>query len=721
MSTRSEPQGDEDTAYHAIFEASSDGLVVSDAETGIVLAANPAFCRMHGYDDMVGLHPTTFIHPNSHHLFEAYVHAIRNGLEFRTRAQDVRRDGTTFDVEVLGRGFVFEGRFALLGFVRDMTEQVLADQNLEDRVVERTREIDRRRQVAEALSELLSVVNSRRALDDMLSAIVAQAARLLGSDAESLYLVDESDPGLLRLQASRNIPSYAEPMTVATGTPVMGLAAERRRPVVAVDLPALVSGPFATSVDKQIADRGTYLEVVSRGPHATVQPARENGRVLSEHFCSLVAVPLMARQTAHGALMLAYRSRHVPTVDELELIAAFAGQAGLAIENARLHSQSEQQRRELEALYEADAALHKSLRLQDVLNALVDAARDLLRVDGVGLWGMDAERGDRIVPLASRGLSDEYLLATTRLNDEAGVLEFWQAHDALFIEDVESDPSLPSTQREQLVREGYRALLTMQIRVGAEPFGRFTVGRRTPHRFSEQEQRLLSALAQRAGLAIQNARLYEQAQQAATLEERQRLARELHDAVTQTLFSTALIADVLPQLWDLDAAEARARLMDLRRLTRGAMAEMRTLLVELRPDALTDLSLGELFRQLVEATAGRTRLEVSSRVEGPVRRLPPRVHIALYRLAQEALNNIVKHSQAVHASVELTFTDDGVQLRVTDDGCGFVSEGADIPPGHFGLGIMRERAAAIGAQLRIISEPGAGTVVEVTWNLNADV
>ena len=195
-SSRPENHTDEESAYRAIFEASSDGLVISDADTGIVLAANPAFCRMHGYDQMVGLHPTVFIHPDSYHLFDAYVRAIRNGLEFRTRAQDVRRDGTIFDVEVVGRGFVYQGQFALLGVVRDMTEHVRAYHDLEERVAERTREIERRREVAEALSELLSVVNSRRALDDMLSAIMGQAARLLDSDAEALYLVDEANPAL---------------------------------------------------------------------------------------------------------------------------------------------------------------------------------------------------------------------------------------------------------------------------------------------------------------------------------------------------------------------------------------------------------------------------------------------------------------------------------------------------------------------------------------------
>ncbi|MBV9355077.1 MAG: diguanylate cyclase, partial [Chloroflexi bacterium] len=172
-----------------------------------------------------------------------------------------------------------------------------------------------------------------------------------------------------------------------------------------------------------------------------------------------------------------------------------------------------------------------------------------------------------------------------------------------------------------------RASLGAIIRIGDQTFGLFSVGFREPRSFGEREQRLVSALGQRAGLAIQNARLYEQAQQAATLEERQRLARELHDAVTQTLFSTALIAEVLPELWDLAPEEGRQRLAELRRLTRGALAEMRTLLVELRPGALTELPLGDLLRQLAEATVGRTRLEVTARVEGQARPLPAAVQV----------------------------------------------------------------------------------------------
>jgi signal transduction histidine kinase len=207
-------------------------------------------------------------------------------------------------------------------------------------------------------------------------------------------------------------------------------------------------------------------------------------------------------------------------------------------------------------------------------------------------------------------------------------------------------------------------------------------------------------------------RLYEQEKQTALLEERQRLARELHDAVTQTLFSSSLIADVLPRLWERDPAEARRRLDELRELTRGALAEMRTLLYELRPTALTETPLGDLLRPLVEATIGRARLPVSLTVEGQ-RPLPPDVQVALYRVAQEALNNVAKHARAGHADVSLVFRASDVELRVCDDGQGF--DPSRRPPGHLGVGIMGERAAAVGAGLAVASGPGQGTRVTVTW------
>jgi two-component system nitrate/nitrite sensor histidine kinase NarX len=144
---------------------------------------------------------------------------------------------------------------------------------------------------------------------------------------------------------------------------------------------------------------------------------------------------------------------------------------------------------------------------------------------------------------------------------------------------------------------------------------------------------------------------------------------------------------------------------------------MRTLLVELRPGSLTELPLGDLLRQLAEAAAGRTRLEVTTSIQGTPRRLPPPVQMALYRIAQEALNNSVKHAGARQAMLSLDYASDGgVRLHLADDGRGFDPDPRAVPAGHLGLSIMRERADAIGAQFQLQSQPGGGTAIEVSWH-----
>ncbi|RME59963.1 MAG: sensor histidine kinase, partial [Caldilineae bacterium] len=220
------------------------------------------------------------------------------------------------------------------------------------------------------------------------------------------------------------------------------------------------------------------------------------------------------------------------------------------------------------------------------------------------------------------------------------------------------------------------------------------------------------AFADQAALAIENARLREQVRRSAVAEERNRLARELHDAVTQTLFSTSLIAEVLPRLWARKPEEALERLAELRELTRGALAEMRTLLLELRPTALTEASLGDLLHQLADAITGRARIPVSVTVQGESV-LPPDVQIAFYRIAQEALNNVAKHARASQAALTLTLGPDLVTLQVEDNGCGFDPD--QIPPTSLGLGIMRERAQAIGADLHVQSQPNVGTTIVALW------
>jgi len=230
--------------------------------------------------------------------------------------------------------------------------------------------------------------------------------------------------------------------------------------------------------------------------------------------------------------------------------------------------------------------------------------------------------------------------------------------------------------------------------------------------FSMTHAERLAAFAKQTTIAIQNARLYEKAQALAMLEERHRLARDLHDAVSQTLFSASVIAESLPRLWKSHPQKVGPRLNQLRRLTRGAMAEMRTLLLELRPSALTEARLDELLRHLTDALQGRTTIDVTLTVRGR-RKVPADVQTAFYYIAQEALNNIVKRADASRVDVWLESNRDHVELVIGDDGKGF--EGDMIPPASMGLDIMRERAESVGAALSITSQPGQGTQITVVF------
>jgi len=204
----------------------------------------------------------------------------------------------------------------------------------------------------------------------------------------------------------------------------------------------------------------------------------------------------------------------------------------------------------------------------------------------------------------------------------------------------------------------------------------------------------------------------EQARRLAVFEERQRLARDLHDAVSQTLWSASLLAESLPDLWREDVAEGEQVLGEMRLLIRGALAEMRTLLLELRPERLARYRLPELLQQLRDSLVGRMGIAMSLDMNGDPE-LPQETMRNLYRITQEALNNVVRHANASRVSVHLDCTDERVIITVTDDGIGFDRE--NIPAGHMGVGIMIERATEIGAQLDIQSAAGQGTIVTVNW------
>jgi ligand-binding sensor domain-containing protein/signal transduction histidine kinase len=242
--------------------------------------------------------------------------------------------------------------------------------------------------------------------------------------------------------------------------------------------------------------------------------------------------------------------------------------------------------------------------------------------------------------------------------------------------------------------------------------GKFAIG--------EDDLELLRSLADQAGLALENAELRAKAEEIAVVAERNRIARDLHDAITQTLFSANLIAESLPRVWKTDIQKGEQHLADLQKLNRSALAEMRSLLLELRPSVIPDISLTDLFNQLAETMKNQIDAEISLNIQNTVQ-LPDEIHLQIYRIAQEAVTNIIKHANADH--IKIGFKSKQVrrkghsylkaELEIEDDGVGF--ETGKISGAHFGIHDMVERAECIGAEFEIFSTPGEGTIMKLIW------
>jgi nitrate/nitrite-specific signal transduction histidine kinase len=369
---------------------------------------------------------------------------------------------------------------------------------------------------------------------------------------------------------------------------------------------------------------------------------------------------------------------------------------------------------ELATLNAVAAVVSQSLNLEQILaGALTEILAALDFEAGVAFMLPDKETQTGELRLAAwRNLPDD-VLASIRTRPpedlERRLTELRGLPAALPIGDVSGD------LRALLEPAGWRSVVQIPVNAKGTVFGALMLFTRRELDSSPEELSSLAALGNQIGMAVDNARLYEHAEESAAAAERNRLARDLHDAVSQTLFSVSLIAEVLPRIYARDPGQGARRLEELRQLTRGALAEMRTLLLELRPAALAEAKLDDLLKQLGEAVTGRARIPVEVRAEDTAE-LPADVRIAFYRIAQEALNNVAKHSGAttVTVSLETEKPSGPVRLLIEDDGNGFDPEAAGA--GQLGLGIMKERADSIGARLAVDSAPGRGTRISATWS-----
>lgn len=524
-------------------------------------------------------------------------------------------------------------------------------------------------------------VSLSRTLHDLAAAIVAETR----AEAAGMAFIDPEELTTIESGTCNLPPDYIAAMDQA-----------RRHPGRA----AL----FRTAV----AENTPWVQRDTRAEMGTNPAYQDVLHVVAQLPPTLVASPFAFRPEAVGLIYLYYSGESEVDDEEIEFARAIARQAAPIMDNAWLHNQAQTRLAELEALFRGDEALRRSLKLDDVLQAMCALAIDLLGAGSalVAAWGED----DRLSVRTSRGLEPPQLVLIDRefrrrTRETIAAL----APSLALIEDVREHEQMA----EEVRNAGFMASLAeVPIYTSQGLFGFFNVGFRARQKFTSEDRRRFDAFITRASLAIENALLFEQAQLAASNEERQRLARDLHDSVSQALYGIALGARTARKRLGEGADPALAEPIDyVLSLAEAGLAETRALIFELIPESLETQGLVVAIERQAAAIRARHQLDVQV-FAGDEPEVPLRTKEAVYRIVQESLNNIVKHAGANHVRIDLSQAAGRLTVAVRDDGRGFDTGGNF--PGHFGLQSMAERAARAGGGFAVESAPGAGATITVS-------
>lgn len=385
---------------------------------------------------------------------------------------------------------------------------------------------------------------------------------------------------------------------------------------------------------------------------------------------------------------------------------------------------------ELGTLTALAQALSRPAALADSLHAALATVSELLGLETGWVWLLDEDEGEprlaaaRALPAALRGHpgamhGDCYCLKTFRAGDlrgAANVNVVWCSRLAMVVAGPNADGRAEETT-------ALRCHASVPLAVGERRLGMLNVASRDWRVLSEDELSLLTTAGALVSLAVERSRLEAAGARAVAAEERNRLAREIHDTLAQELAALTMQLEVADSIAGAGAdgrlAEALARALDL---ARSALDEARRSVLELRAAPLEGRTLADALEELAAEMRAAAAGTLDVRVErGGFGReaedLPAAVEVGLYRIAQQALGNVARHAGAARAVVRLAHEPGCVRLRVEDDGAGF--DPAAAPPGRFGLIGMSERARLLGGTLAVRSAPGGGTAIDVTVPLRA--
>jgi signal transduction histidine kinase len=358
---------------------------------------------------------------------------------------------------------------------------------------------------------------------------------------------------------------------------------------------------------------------------------------------------------------------------------------------------------EIQALYEADERILRNVSLNQVFQTLVDVAVDMLHADRSVVFAWD-EKQTKVVPRVSHGYSAETLKVMEFGKGEGDVGEVLATGKPAIVRQMELNDFRPDV-RAALIAEGIRSFVHLPIVVDHKVVGVFNVGFTRPNLIGDDTTRLFSALAHRASISIANMELFEQTKDLAVMEERNRLARDLHDSAKQKAFAALAQLGTARGILNGHANGAGMHLSEAENLVSDVIQELTFLVQEIYPIALQEKGLITTLREYIFEWENRNDVSVQflSRNE---HRLPLEVEQALYRISQETLANIARHSHASRVDMSLVYNGDSVQLSVSDNGCGF-----DTNTKSHGMGLrsIRERVGSIHGTVQIQSAPGQGT------------
>ena len=448
---------------------------------------------------------------------------------------------------------------------------------------------------------------------------------------------------------------------------------------------------------------------LSRNPHGLYLD-------LFQDMQSAVLVPLRSNETTIGLLCFTFQQRRSFSSKDVNLIAAIAEIAAASLRRALVLEALEEKvnlrTRHLSTLYDLNAISNEPLALQNVLERLLAITLKTMGLP-VGAIHLLDPAGDRLYLAAHQNLDPDLLPLYATLRFKTG---FWKdlvsTSNPLILADLRREDRLPEGMRLN-AKPGLSAYIGAPIRAKGQPLGLLSIFGESILDYTIDDITLFMTIADQIGISVERARLIGQSELAAVIEERQRLARELHDSVTQLIYSQVLFAGA--GLKALEQGKIDLLERHLKRLDQGALQalkEMRLLVFELRPSEYLEVGLATALQNRLDAVEKRTGMDASLVIEGELN-LDESTEMALYRIAQEALNNTLKHAGAHSVSIHLNTLPDRLRLKITDDGCGFdLDQG--IQAGGMGLISMAERADAIGGMLEIQTAPGSGTRITLT-------